>query len=164
MYLLAIDASTKSTGVAIFKETELIYYNCITASSNDIIKRIQKMAKEIQSCCLKKYPIEKIILEEVHPDRAINLTVTKALFWLQYKLSQMIHDFYPDISIEYILPNSWRAKCGIKTGKGIKREDLKKADKQFVKSYYNLQVNDDIADAICIGHANTTAQVDDFFI
>lgn len=64
----------------------------------------------------------------------------------------MLFDKYPDIKIEYIYPSQWRKNCGIKTGRGIKRDSLKKADIDFVKQRYNLSVNDDIADAICIAH------------
>ena len=41
MKIMSLDASTKSTGVAIFENKKLIYYDCITASSTDVIKRIQ---------------------------------------------------------------------------------------------------------------------------
>jgi Asp/Glu/hydantoin racemase len=47
----------------------------------------------------------------------------------------------------------WRAVCGIKTGKGIKREALKQASRNLVKQIYNADVNDDISDAICLGMA-----------
>ena len=41
--------------------------------------------------------------------------------------------------------------CGIKTGAGVRRESLKPKDIAFVKSQFGITVNDDIADAICIG-------------
>jgi tRNA A37 threonylcarbamoyladenosine modification protein TsaB len=47
MYLLSLDASTKSTGFAIFKDAELLTCNCITASSTDLYKRIHKMVDSI---------------------------------------------------------------------------------------------------------------------
>lgn len=47
MYLLALDASTKATGLAIFKDKELIGQSCITASSTDLYKRIHKMVDNI---------------------------------------------------------------------------------------------------------------------
>jgi hypothetical protein len=46
--------------------------------------------------------------------------------------------------------------CGIKTGTGVRRESLKPQDIAFVKTIYNIEVNDDIADAIGIGHAYVT--------
>ena len=43
MIVLAIDASSKSSGWSIFEDGKLKEYGCITASSTDLIKRIQKM-------------------------------------------------------------------------------------------------------------------------
>ena len=47
MYILALDASTKATGVAIFKDKALMGSSVITASSNDLYKRIHKMVDNI---------------------------------------------------------------------------------------------------------------------
>ena len=47
MRILALDASTKSTGVALFEDTNLLDYTCFTASSADVITRITKMIKEL---------------------------------------------------------------------------------------------------------------------
>lgn len=156
MSILAIDASTKSTGYAIFNDSkELIDYNCITASSTDLIKRIYKMGSELKEVILKYQP-ETIILEEVYPESGghmQNIKTHKALMFLQAHLNFLVHDSYPTAKIEYIYPSQWRSKCGIKTGQGVKRTSLKEEDIAFVKTQYNIVVNDDIADAICIGHS-----------
>lgn len=79
MYILALDASTKSTGVAVFDDTKLIHYECVTASSNDLIKRIQKITAGIEEV-LKKFEIKKIILEEVRPENGLqNIKTHRAL-------------------------------------------------------------------------------------
>ena len=52
-----------------------------------------------------------------------------------------------------IRPTVWRKLVGIKQGKNIKREQLKQESIDYVKTKYNIDVNDDIADAICIGDA-----------
>ena len=70
-------------------------------------------------------------------------------------MGSKIYNFNKKIELELIYPSSWRASIGIKTGRGIKRTSLKEKDMQFVKENYNLDVNDDIADAICIGYANS---------
>ena len=41
----------------------------------------------------------------------------------------------------------------LKRGRGITRETLKQKDMEFVKEKFNKDVNDDEADAICIGYA-----------
>lgn len=155
--ILSLDLSTKSSGWAIFKEQELINYGCITSSSTDLIKRIHIMIDKIDRI-LQEHEISKIIVEEVRPEDGYgvgNQKTHKALMYLQAALEFLIHDNYnKKVEIEYIFPSSWRAKCGIKNGRGIKRTSLKEADIAFVKENFNLDVNDDEADAICIGFAN----------
>ena len=153
MKIMSIDASTKSSGFAVFNDTELIDYGCITASSTDLIKRIQKIVKGIQEV-LQKYNINKIILEEVRPENGLqNIQTHRALLWLQAGIAFMVHDNFPKVQIEYVYPSEWRAACGIKTGRGVRRESLKVADINFVKEKYGISVNDDIADSIGIGCA-----------
>ena len=48
MNILSLDASTKSTGFAVYQGTELKHYGCITSSSTDLFKRIHKMVDEIK--------------------------------------------------------------------------------------------------------------------
>lgn len=155
MRILAIDASTKSSGWAIFDGIKLEQYGCIAASGTDLVKRISKMIVELDKI-LSSSEIEKIILEEVRPEEkgATNQTLKthKALMYLQAAIVFLLHDRYPKIQLELLYPSEWRANCGIKTGSGIKREDLKLADIAFVKAKFNIDVNDDIADAIGIGY------------
>lgn len=157
MQFLSLDLSTKSSGVAVFEDTKLIYSCCITSSSTDLIKRIKVMQEGIKEI-LEKFPkIEKIIVEEVRPENGLaNIQTHRALMWVQGAIAITIYDFNKKIKIEYVYPNSWRASLGIRTGRGIKRESLKVADIKYVKENFGLEVNDDEADAICIGYAYIT--------
>lgn len=153
MKVLAIDASTKSTGVALFEDSKLVKYACLTASSNDLIKRIQKIIKQLNDF-VSDISIDKIILEEVRLENGLqNIKTYRALMWLQAAIVFLFHEILPNAEIEYVYPSSWRAKCGIKNGRGIRREMIKELDIAFVKQEYLIDVNDDIADAIGIGHA-----------
>ena len=153
MKVLAIDASTKSTGVALFEDTKLIKYDCLTASSTDLIKRIQKIIKELNEF-LNNEKIDKVILEEVRPEQGLqNIKTHRALMWLQAAIAFLLHEIQPKAEIEYVYPSSWRAKCGIKNGRGVRRKMIKELDIAFVKEEYLIDVNDDVADAIGIGHA-----------
>lgn len=155
MKIMSLDLSTKSSGLAIFDNNKLIDYKLITASSNILINRIQKITGEIKGILSENPDIEKIILEEVQPSNLTgnNLTTHKALMWAQAAIAFMVYDNFPQIKLEFIYASSWRKECGIKTGAGIKRETLKKKDIEFVQNKFNITVNDDIADAICIGYA-----------
>lgn len=154
MKIMAIDGSTKSSGCAIFNDTKLETYYCLTASSTDVIKRINKIIAQLEQILINNPAIEKIILEEVLPENGLqNIKTHKALMYLQAAIIFLVHEKFKDIKIEYIYPSEWRRICGIKTGAGIRRETLKQKDIDFVKRIYGIDVNDDIADAACIGYA-----------
>lgn len=159
MRILALDASTKSTGVALFEDKNLLDYTCFTASSTDVIKRITKMIKEL-ILYIEKNPVDKVILEEVRPEGGTNLNTYRALMWLQAAIAFMLHEHFPRVKLEYVYPSEWRSACGIKTGRGVYRAEQKEYDMQFVKDNYNLDVNDDIADAIGLGHSQVNALTD----
>lgn len=153
MNILSLDLSSKSSGWAFFEDNKLIDYGCITSASTDLIKRIYIMRDGIQEV-LNKYTIDKVYVEEVRPQGGLgagNIQTHRALMWLQAAIAFMLHDFDKKITLEYVYPSTWRATIGIKNGRGIKRESLKQADISFVKERYNILVNDDIADAICLG-------------
>lgn len=155
MKILALDLSTKSSGWAIFQDSILIDYGCISSTSTDLMKRINIMLDGIKEILQKHNDIEKIYAEEVRPENGMqNIKTHRALMWLQGVIALEIYNFNKKIELELVYPSSWRAAIGIKTGRGIKRTSLKEKDMQFVKENYNLDVNDDIADAICIGYAN----------
>ena len=137
MNILSLDLSTKSSGWAYFENGELKDHGCITSASTDLIKRIYIMRDGIAEI-LDKYSVG-------------NTKTHRALMWLQAATAFLIHDNYSAIEIEYIYPSSWRAALGIKNGRGIKRTSLKEQDIEYVKEKYNISVNDDEADAICIG-------------
>lgn len=155
MRILAIDASTKSSGWAIFDNNELKKYGLIAAADSDLVKRINTMITKLDKI-LQENDIEKIILEEVRPEekgQQPNLKTHKALMYLQAAIVFLLHERYSNIELIYIYPSEWRSLCGIHTGRGIERQALKLADIQFVKEKFNIDnANDDMADAIGIGY------------
>ena len=156
MTILSLDLSTKSSGWAVFEDGELMDHGCITSASTDLIKRIHIMTDAIDKL-LEQYTINTIIVEEVRPEGGYgvgNLQTHRALMWLQAAIAFLVHDKYSKTTIDYIYPSSWRAAIGIKTGRGIKRTSLKEADIAFVEETFGITVNDDEADAICIGFAH----------
>lgn len=164
MTILALDLSTKSSGWACFNDGELVTHGCITSASTDLIKRIHIMTDSIKEILQNNSEIEKIIIEEVRPEGGYgvgNQKTHKALMYLQASIEFLIHDNFSKIKIEYIYPSSWRAILGIKNGRGVKRVTLKEADIAFVQNKYNINVNDDEADAICIGLAQFSKETEE---
>lgn len=151
MKTLAIDASSKSSGIAIFEEGKLIHYECITKTSADSLKRIKEMAKRIRQVYDQFQPTN-IIMQDILPqDVKHNQNVYKVLIYLQAAVVLSLHQ--TGAVVQFTTASHWRSICGIKTGPGIKRDSLKLASKHLVKNIYNIDVNDDISDAICIGMA-----------
>lgn len=102
---------------------------------------------------IKEYNIQKIVAEEVHADTPNNHT-NKVLLWLQGVIAVLAFEtIVPPIEIEFVQSSSWRSKIGIKTGRGIKRSEVKQADMDYVKNKYGIEANDDICDAICLHNA-----------
>lgn len=156
MITIAIDASTKSTGLAVFKDNQLLGYENFVSSNKSVLKRIKYMTDKIEEIYKKNNQESvQVIMEQVIPDNlndakwTRNQATFKALFYLQAAIVLMF-DHY-DIEVELIGASTWRKWCGIKQG-NANRETLKFRDMEFVKKNYNITVNDDIADAICIGH------------
>ena len=148
MVTLALDLSSKSSGWAVNAEDK-IEYGCIASSSTDVNKRILIMRDGVLEL-VKKYNVERIVAEEVRPDLQ-NSHTQKILTYVQAAIVLAVYEYNKNIKVEFIQPNSWRSKIGIKTGAGVKRETLKAQDILFVKNKYGLDVkNDDEADAIGI--------------
>lgn len=147
MRILSLDLSSKSTGYAIGQDEKLEKHGCITASSKNTVKRIIKIRDEIKQLIIENN-IDKIIAEEVRPQ--YNSRTNKVLMWLQAAIVIAACEVNDKIQIEFIGASSWRAALNIKQGRGVKRDQLKPRDIQYVKDKYNIVVNDDEADAICI--------------
>ena len=151
MFYLALDLSTKSTGWSVFENKKLIKYGCITATSTNVWHRIDKMISELEQI-IQKYSFSYVYIEDVYPeDVKGNLTVWKTLTYLQGFVLHLLDKY--NLKHTFFTASEWRAKCGIHTGRGIKRESLKFQDIAFVKNQFGIEVNDDMADAIALGFA-----------
>lgn len=148
MKILFLDLSTKSTGYAIGEDGKLITYGCITSSSKDVLKRITIMRNQIKQI-IKKYDIEKVIMEQVRPQLK-NSHTFKVLMWLQGEVLIGAYEAYSKIDYGFMGASEWRAALNIKQGPRIKRQDLKPQDIKYVQDKYQIKVNDDEADAICL--------------
>lgn len=159
--VLALDASTKRTGYAFFRDGK-IQYGAIASSSTSPEKRIATMRDNILEI-IKKEDIDKIIMEEVISS-GMNQHTGKLLTWLQGCISVAVYEYNKNIKIEYIGVSTWRSKLGLQ-GYRVLRAEQKKRDIDYANQRYGLQLSaemDDEADAIDIltaylGGAETVA-------
>ena len=153
MNIIALDASTKSTGVAIYKHNKLIKHDCITATSNDLFNRILVMQNAIEDIIKQDPDIDYLIMQQVRQEGFMNVKTYKALMYLQGCIQMMVHQKFKHIQTDFLYPSSWRKICKIKQGRGVQRKEQKQLDIKWVKDNFSIQVNDDIADAIGLGYA-----------
>ena len=147
--ILALDMSTKRTGWATIVNGEY-KYGVIASAAGDVEKRIGIMRDSIIKI-IDEYNIDTVIMEEVRPDGYNNRT-GKVLNWLQGCVTVAVYEFNKKIKVDTIGVSSWRKVLGIQKY-GVRRDEYKRKDIDFVNSSYNLSLSytqDDEADAICI--------------
>lgn len=146
--MISIDSSTNKTGFAIWEDGKFIRSGLIDLSSNkDITKRLPEMMKQITTL-LSDEKADLVYVEEMNVTR--NAQVARFLVRLQGAIQ-----YWCAINgkwFETIQPTKWRKAIDLK-GKSRKREDMKQAAIDHVDTEFDLQVNDDEAEAICIGQA-----------
>jgi len=79
---------------------------------------------------IKDNQIVKIIMEEVRPE--YNSHTNKILMYLQASVVLMAYEINPKIEFEFFGASEWRAKLKMRQGRGVKREQLKPQDINYV--------------------------------
>ena len=150
MLVAGLDVSTKKSGVAIMQDGELKFYTLIDLhKETDAMKRIQHMM--IQICKV----LEQYELDAVYMEKSIlkggNADTMQKLSNLAGGV--MLYCAYKDIKFVHPNPPEWRKIVGIEQSSKIKRNVLKVEAILAVKNEYDLDVGDDIAEAILIARS-----------
>lgn len=157
MRVLGLDTSTTSTGYAVLDNDKLISYGTIkTPKKSDLIDKIIYIEEHIKQI-IKAKKIEFIVIEDLAMTRSA--VTTKALSGLLYDL--LVEFRKREILVVTARPSEWRKACGIK---GKKRDELKQNAIKFVKQRYNIDVNDDEADAIGIAKFGSELEIEENYI
>lgn len=146
----SIDSSTRKTGMALFVDGELETYQLIYLSTNNALldERINVMGKNIL-LLLSRWKPEIVYIEEPQ-GHGKNLKLVNMLC----QIIGIVRGWCIDNKayFEVVSPPVWRKYLGMSQG-GKKRDELKTESIRIVKETYNVDVNDDTADAINIGNA-----------
>lgn len=149
MRVAGVDASTKCTGVAIMQDGQLEYYALIDLHKEmDVMKRIRNMLLKICEI-LDEYKIDAVYIEKSILKN--NVDTVQKLANLAGGI--MLYCAKNDIEFYHPVPPAWRAKIGIKQSSKIKRDVLKEEAILAVKKEYDIDVGDDIAEAILIARS-----------
>lgn len=147
--LISLDTSTKSTGVAIYLNGKLFEYKCFNFSNIlSSEERLEMMTKRILDFLSEENP-QIVVLETTSVSRNVQT---------QRFLTMIIGAIYGlcvsnDIFYYSFRPSEWRSLVSSEK-RPKKRDELKQWGIEKVKSIFDLEIsNDDISDAILIGHA-----------
>ena len=146
--ILSFDTSSSSSGWAFFIDGRFYKYGVIDLKDNkDTNTRMKEMVSEIYKIIDYYSPaIVTIETPVVVRNPQVQRILTTIFGSVYGKCVEMKIDFYD------LRPTEWRKL--IDSGKKPrKRNELKEWSKQKVLELFNLNVNDDIADAILIGQA-----------
>lgn len=153
MKILGLDTSTTSTGYAVLDNEKLISCGTIkTPKKADLLDKIIYIEEHIKQI-IKAKEVDFIVIEDLAVTRSAS--TTKALAGLLYHL---LTEFRKrELLVVQARPSEWRSVCGIK---GKCRKELKENAIQHVKNVYNINVNDDEADSICIAEFGNSLEVE----
>ena len=112
MITMGIDASTTSTGWAIFVDKELKAYGLIKPDGEDWRERIINQAPQLVEI-ISKYKPEKIYMEDVplkskFPKVLVQLGAVQGFI---YGLTASVH-----IPVTFLVPSEWRSPMGLFDG------------------------------------------------
>lgn len=148
MKFLALDQALGVSGWAIFDNKTLVAANTFTVSKTaPMERRLLEIYKNLTDL-YHKYEFEKIYFEDIQL-QAGNALTYKHLAYAQAAIILWCGHMNMDWSMS--APSHWRKVLG--GGFGRKRAEQKRYAIQLVQNWYNIEVSNDIADAICIGRA-----------
>ena len=152
MRIMGIDSSSQKTGVALY-DGKLRHYELIDYSHvRDYDTRFDSMVADIQKIIERKQP-DVVYAEDTWESKGGKFNNTATLKKLSYIVGAIrCICLQKDIPFNLIYPSEWRKTVGISIANN-KRGKLKELSIDYVAENYGAEVNDDVADAICIAEA-----------
>ena len=146
---IGLDQATHITGYSIFDNGELIYADFFEAGADDEIERDIEIKNWLIQL-IQNWKPDIIGIEGIQLQQFNNKNVGVTTFQTLARLQGILMATCNEQKVEYVIvpPATWRAHCEVK---GRTRTDRKRSMQMKVKDWFDITVNDDIADAIGIG-------------
>lgn len=148
MNFVSMDTSTKKSGLAFYQDGELKDYELIDFEKiRDVDIRINEMGKAIIDRLNIYSPT--LLYIEIPKGHGRNLELVRKLATVM----GIVRGWCLANECEYhdVMPSVWRGWCPDFNQGGKERDELKEESIFWVKRKYGYEVNDDVADAICLG-------------
>lgn len=147
MTILALDQSSHISGYCVFKDGELFAYDKFSFDNPDMGRRLTQIRAQIQTL-IEQYKPDYVIFEDIQ--QQYNVSNNIQTFKVLAEVYGVISELLSSLNIPYstVLASSWKSTLKIK---GKTRAEQKKNAMSYIKEKYNIEVTQDMADAICIG-------------
>lgn len=144
--LLALDQSSKVTGVAIFENGVLQKYSKIDVDG-EVPYRLMKI-REAVSRIIEEEEITAVAIEDIQLQSNVvnNVETFRTLAEVRGVLEELFQE--KGLPCTIVLAGTWKSKLGIR---GTRRDEQKRAAQAYIVNKYNVKPIQDICDAICIG-------------
>lgn len=142
--VIGFDQATEHFGLSIWDNNQLVFY-ALYNFSGETINRIYKIWKFVREIVIDAWKPDYIIMEDIQQQHGAVLT-----YKILAMLLGVIQVACTEKNIQYavVSPNVWRKYTGTA---GKTRKEEKALSIAVVKQKFNINVSDDIAEAILIG-------------
>lgn len=146
--VIAFDQASVNTAYSVWQDSELIRYGMVTADKK--IKshlRLRQMSVKIADVIKQEQP-DYVVFEDCQL-QAGNAATFQVLCQLQGMIMALLYDV--GVNFDVVRPSVWKSFIGVAKGK---RDEQKAKTLDKIEELYQitLKQNDDLADAIGIGH------------
>lgn len=146
--VIAFDQASVNTAYSVWQDSELIRYGMVTADKK--IKshlRLRQMSVKIADVIKQEQP-DYVVFEDCQL-QAGNAATFQVLCQLQGMIMALLYD--AGVNFDVVRPSVWKSFIGVAKGK---RDEQKAKTLDKIEELYQiaLKQNDDLADAIGIGH------------
>lgn len=162
MIVMGIDASTTSTGIAIFEDKHLVYHTTIKGEGDDWRERLFSQSKPIVEI-IDNYHPNQVFMEDVPLKRAGGMKTLVILGGVQGFIYGIMASH--QIPIIFLNPTIWRSDIGIFDGtkEGKTRDKLKEKAVKMANELFDTNLiwngpnskksQDDEAESILIAYS-----------
>lgn len=151
--LLALDQSSKVTGVAIFEDGKLYKYDKIDLDG-ELPYRLMLLRNRIKDIITTE-GITEVVIEDIQMQSNVanNVETYRTLAEVRGVLEELFQEM--KIPCTIVLAGTWKSKLGIR---GRARAEQKRAAQDYIVANYGIKPIQDICDAICIGDYMTQSK------
>ena len=155
--IVSIDAATEDIGLALFEDARLVAYQFAQVDKKQtLVKRLSIIRKFIEDFVFGEWKADYLVLENIQFQqyKTADKDYKNVSYYMAFKSLAMLQGVILEVAEtndkDYTLipVNKWRSQFGISSSN---RKTAKVQAIEKVKKLYDIDTNDDVAEAILVG-------------